>query len=48
MDAYVPGVNAVHESKVGYTSLSSFVRKQVDKDAAFRCWISSISNVIIE
>ncbi|PAC82313.1 hypothetical protein CHI05_07290 [Bacillus sp. 7788] len=36
VDAYVPSVNAVHESKVGYTSLSNFVRKQVDKDAALR------------
>ncbi|WHX46112.1 hypothetical protein [Bacillus pumilus] len=36
VDAYVPNVNAVHESKVGYTSLSNFVRKQVDKDAALR------------
>ncbi|MFP3831083.1 hypothetical protein, partial [Pseudomonas sp. SIMBA_021] len=36
VDAYVPKTRVAHESKVGYTSLSNFVRKQIDKDAALR------------
>lgn len=38
-DAYVKGGkggSAIHESKVGYTNLSNFVRKQVDKDVQLR------------
>ncbi|MHC9079957.1 hypothetical protein [Bacillus safensis] len=38
-DAYVKGGkggSAIHESKVGYTNLSNFVRKQVDKDVRLR------------
>ncbi|TDU16415.1 hypothetical protein [Bacillus sp. BK450] len=36
VDAYVPSTRVAHESKVGYTSLSNFVRKQIDKDVALR------------
>ncbi|MFP3418485.1 hypothetical protein R0K30_00015 [Bacillus sp. SIMBA_154] len=36
IDAYVSKKGVAHESKVGYTSLSNFVRKQIDKDARLR------------